>query len=122
LIEMLYQGSVSNYSIQIHSSTWTGPFGYTRIVVLAPIALSGGGSGLAFLDFVPAGRPVPDRSKRGGTTDPIVWDLFLPMDDYAAIVDLVRNEKPINFYFDDATPDGWAVTTGSELVGQDQGK
>ena len=119
---MLYQGSVSNYSIQIHSSTWTGPFGYTRIVVLAPIALSGGGSGLAFLDFVPAGRPVPDRSKRGGTTDPIVWDLFLPMDDYAAIVDLVRNEKRINFYFDDATPDGWAVTTGSELVGQDQGK
>ena len=58
---MLYQGSVSDYSIQIMPSNWTGPFGYTRLVVLY-VALSGGGNGIAELCFVPAGRPVPDGS------------------------------------------------------------
>ncbi len=117
---MLYQGSVSNYSIQVSPSTWTGPFGYTRQVVLY-VALSGGGNGLAGLYFVPAGRPVPDSGVRADTTDPVVFDLFLPMDDYTAVVDLVRNEKPIYWYFDDRSLE-LSVTTQGEVVGEDQGK
>jgi hypothetical protein len=31
---MLYQASVSNYSIQISPSTWTGPDGNTRMIAL----------------------------------------------------------------------------------------
>jgi hypothetical protein len=117
---VLYQGSVSNYSIQISPSTWTGPFGYTRLVVLQ-VALSGGGNGIAELCFVPAGRPVPDGSVRAGTTDPVVFDLFLPMEDYTAIVDLFRNEKPIYWYFDDTSLE-LSVTTQGDIVGEDQGK
>jgi hypothetical protein len=116
---MQYQGSVSNYSIQIRPSTW---FGYPRVVYLNQFALLGGGSGLAFLNFIPAGRPVPNSSTRAGTTDPVVWDLYLPMDDYTAILDLVRNEKPINFFFDDMDPNGWALSAFGEFVGEDQGK
>jgi hypothetical protein len=82
----------------------------------------GGGHGLAFLNFIPVGRPVPDSSRRAGTTDPVVLDLYLPMDDYTAIVDLVRNEKPINFFFDDKNPNGWAVSAFGEPVLEDQGK
>jgi hypothetical protein len=73
------------------------------------------------LCFVPAGRPVPDGSVRAGTTDPVVFDLFLPMEDYTAIVDLVRNEKPIYWYFDDTSLE-LSVTTQGEVVGEDQGK
>jgi len=98
---MLYQGSVSDYSIQIMPSNWTGPFGYTRLVVLY-VALS-------------------DGSVRAGTTDPVVFDLFLPMEDYTAIVDLVRNEKPIYWYFDDTSLE-LSVTTQGEVVGEDLGK
>jgi hypothetical protein len=123
---MFYSGSVSNYSIQVSPSTfpgWAPPqYAYTRVVVLNPIDLSGGGSGLAFLYFVPDGRPVTDSSTRAGTANPVVWDLFLPMDDYAAIIDVLRNEQPISFFFNDATPDAWALSTGEELVGEDWGK
>jgi hypothetical protein len=118
---MQYQGSVSNYSIQIFPSTWTGPDGYTRVVALYVALSGGGGQGLALLYFIPAGRPIPAGSKRAGTTSPVVFDLFLPLEDYTAIVDLVRNEKPINWFFDDTTQQ-IGVTTGGELVGEDQGK
>lgn len=117
---MMHSGSVSNYSIQIFPSNWEGPYGYTRVVGLN-VSLSGGGNGLALLAFVPNGRPVPDSSTRAGTTNPVVFDLFVPMDDYTAIVDLVRNEKPINFFFDDTSLE-MGVTTYGESVGEDQGK
>ncbi|MGO9099428.1 MAG: hypothetical protein ACLP9Y_08310 [Mycobacterium sp.] len=116
---MIYQGSVSNYSIQVFPSTWTGPSGYTRVVALT-VALSGGG-GLALLNFIPAGRPVPAGSKRPGTTSPVVFDLFLPMDDYTAIVDLVRNETPINFFFDDTTLQIGVTTQGKQIAVTTQG-
>jgi hypothetical protein len=86
-------------------------------------ALSPGGQGIAFLNFIPAGRPVPDSSIGGGSSEgDFVFDLALPMEDYTAIVDLVRNETPIRFAFDDTDPNGWSVRTGSEEVGEDQGK
>jgi len=112
---MIYQGAVSNYSIQIFPSNWSGPFGYTRVVSLT------GTFGLTLLYFIPTGRTVPVGSKRAGTTNPVVFDLFLPMDDYTAIVDLVRNEKPINFFFDDVSHQ-IGVTTQGEAVGEDQGR
>jgi hypothetical protein len=121
---MQYSGSVSNYQLQINfpsvpfSSTGQ-PFGYTRVVALY-VALSGGGAGLAELYFVP-GKPVPDSSTRVGTSTPLVFDLFLPLEDYTAIVDLVRNEKPIYWLFDDTTQQ-IIVSTDPELVGEGQGK
>jgi hypothetical protein len=108
---MVFQGEVSSYSIQISSSTFSGPFGYTRFIALS------GTFGLAFLSFIPSGRPVPGNSKRAGTTGSDVFDLFLPMEDYAPIVDLVRNEKPVFFFFDDQSLE-LAVRTQSEPIGE----
>jgi hypothetical protein len=112
---MVYQGAVSSYGIQVFPSNWSGPFGYTRVVSLT------GTFGLAILCFIPVGRTIPVSSKRAGTSNPVVFDLFLPMDDYTAIVDLVRNEKPIQFFFDD-TSHQIGVTTAGEAVGEDQGR
>lgn len=123
---MIYDGTVTNYSIEIYPSSWPGPspaFPYTRTIGLNVVPLSTGGQGLAILYFVPAGRPVPDSSIRADTSDPLVFDLFLPLDDYTAIVDLVRNETPVMFAFDDNEPEKvWSVRAGPEEVGEDQGK
>ena len=124
-VDVNYRGTVTNYSIEIYPSSWPGPdarFPYTRTIGLN-VAMSTGGQGLAVLYFVPAGRAVPDGGIRVGTSDPIVFDVFMPMDDYTAILDLVRNETPIMFNFDDTeTPPLWSVQTGPEEVGEDQGK
>ena len=112
---MLYQGTVSTYAIQLFPSNWVGPDGYTRVVTLT------GTFGVAGLYFIPDGGTIPTGSKRAGTTNPVVFDLYLPMDDYAAIVDLVRNEKPITFFFDDSSHQ-IGVTTYGEAVGEDQAK
>jgi hypothetical protein len=102
-IGMIYQGEVSNYQISISPSSYPGPnpeFPYTRFVGLN-VAMSGGGSAVVFVDFIPTGRSVPDSSIRAGTKPPdLVFDLFAPIDDYAAIVDVVRNESPVGFRFD----------------------
>jgi hypothetical protein len=111
---MMFQGEVSNYSIQISASNWLGPLGYTRVVALT------GAFGIAFLSFVPAGRIIPTSSKRAGTTGPDVFDLFLPMDDYGTVVDLVRNEKPVFWFFDDGTLQ-IGVRTQAEPIGEQEG-
>jgi hypothetical protein len=112
---MVFQGEVSDYSIQIFPSTWLGPFGYTRVVAV------NGTFGLAFYSFIPAGRPVPSSSKRAGTVGSNVFDLFLPMDDYTAVVDLLRNEKPGFFFFDDATLQ-FGLMTSAEPVGEQEAR
>jgi hypothetical protein len=123
---MQYFGLVSNYGIFIHPSTWEGPeppkLRQTRQVFIYNMALASGGSGFAWLNFIPAGRRVPDSRMRAGSTDPVTWDLYLPMDDYTAIVDLLRNEQPIAFNFDDTAPNGWFMGTAGEIPGEDQGK
>jgi hypothetical protein len=77
--------------------------------------------GLAFYSFIPAGRPVPSSSKRAGTVGSNVFDLFLPMDDYTAVVDLLRNEKPGFFFFDDATLQ-FGLMTSAEPVGEQEAR
>lgn len=118
---MEYSGSFTSYAIQISPSNDAGPTPaapYTRILVLNPVTLADKSTALCFINFVPAGRAVPDSGIRPDTAKPIVFDLFAPMDDYAALVDLVRNEGPLTFFFDDATPNGWYLRTGSEPVGE----
>jgi len=112
---MLYQGFVKSYDIQIFPSNSTGPYGYTRVVALT------GTFGLASLSFIPAGRPIPPGSKRPGSSDPDIFDLFWPLDDYSAIVDLLRNEKPIAFYFDDTDQSIGVTTYDPEPVGENEG-
>jgi hypothetical protein len=112
---MMFQGEISNYSIQISSSTFAGPFGYTRFVAAS------GPFGIGFLNFIPSGRVVPPSGKRPGTSGPNVFDCFLPMDDYGAIVDLVRNEKPVFFFLDDQSLQ-FGVMTSAEPVGEEEGR
>ena len=112
---MVFQGEVSNYSIQIFPSTWLGPFGYTRVVAVH------GSFGLAFWSFIPPVRAVPASSKRPGTVGSDVFDLFLPMEDYAAVIDLLRNEKPGFFFFDDGTLQ-FGLMTSAEPIGVQEGR
>jgi hypothetical protein len=125
---MIYDGSIqssANYTIQISSSAYPGPdplaFPYTRMVVLWPAVLTGGDDAMVRFNFVPADRPIPD-SQVDTTTSTIVFDMFPPMDDYPAIVDLVRNLSPLNFYFDDTDPNSWYLKSSGGYVGEDQGK
>jgi hypothetical protein len=108
---MTHQGTVSSYGIQIFPSNWSGPFGYTRVVTLT------GTFGLAMLSFIPGGGTIPAGSVRAGTSSPVVFDLFLPMDDYMAIVDLLRNEQAINFFFDDTSHQIGVTVQGAAVGG-----
>ncbi len=55
--------------------------------------------GLAFLNFVPQGGTLGTNSKR---VDPWpVFDLWYWIDAYPHVVDMLRNEKPVFFTFDD---------------------
>jgi hypothetical protein len=119
---MQHFGPVPNYTIYIHPSTWAGPEPQTetRRVLITDIPLFGGGLGLASLNFIPEGLPVPDSTMQAGA--PVTFDLYLPMDDYTAVVDLLRNEgPPITFLFDDADPNGWHLAASGK-PGEDQGK
>lgn len=108
---MVFQGEVSDYSIQIFPSTWSGPFGYTRVVVV------NGSFGLAFWSVISPGRAVP--ASRAGTVGSNVFDLFLPMEDYAAVIDLLRNEKPGFFFFDDVSRQ-FGRMTSAEPIGEQE--
>jgi hypothetical protein len=115
------RGQVAKYGIEIFPSTLTGGDGATRFVSLPTFALGAGGFGQAVLGFIPTGRPVPDPRKQAGPLGTTTWNLFLPMDDYTAIIDLLRNEKPINFSIDDRS-NIWSLSSSDEPVGEDQGK
>lgn len=118
---MDYQGSFSSYSIEISPSSYPGPTPsspYTRVVVLNPVLFAGHGTGMVFLNFVPAGRPLPTGGVRPDTESYVTFDLFPPLEDYPSIVDLVRNEGPLEFFFDDANPQGWYLRTSQEPVGE----
>jgi len=120
---MIYQGTLGNYDIEFQPSTWPGPgpdYPYTRVVHFGQFPLDSGGQALVFLYFVPAGRPIPASGVRASTA-PLVFDISAPMEDYPAVVEMLRLEAgPFKFYFDESDPGGWVLRTGDGPVGEER--
>lgn len=86
--------------------------------MLNPVTLADHSTALVFLYFVPAERSLPVGGIRPDTEASVVFDMFLPLDDYPSIIDLLRNEGPLEFCFDDTNPEGWHLRTRQEPVGE----
>jgi len=77
----------------------------------AQIQLMDGSTVLGWVRFHDRGAPFPEDSKTG---DKIV--MHLPSDMLAAVIDVLRNEKPIKYYF--ASNHAFLGTAGPETVGE----
>jgi hypothetical protein len=74
-------------------------------------------SGTAFLRFYPEGATIPNNSKvdyRGQG----VYNVSYRARQFGDVVDLLRNEKPIKFYFNDEMLS--YLTTNPEPVGEEE--
>jgi hypothetical protein len=69
-------------------------------------------STVAYVHFIPAGLPIPND------VDGPPWaTMFMPEQALPAVIDMLRNEKPISFYF--ASGSGF-LHTGDEPVGESE--
>ncbi|MCU0477107.1 MAG: hypothetical protein MUC99_13590 [Anaerolineae bacterium] len=48
-------------------------------------------------------------------------NIYLPISDLMAFVDMLRNEKPIYAFLDDTRPDQFTVMTNKEPIGESEG-
>jgi hypothetical protein len=102
-----YFGMIDTYFINLSSPK---PYGSRRLMNL------NGAFGKAILRFLPEGDPLPDNKKRPGQD---VFDVFYHMDSWAAILDVLRNEKPVYFHYND-TNNFAQIYTGREPVGEEE--
>lgn len=76
-----------------------------------------GSFGLAFLYLVPEDLPLGGNNKRASRD---VFDIYDRMRDWGAITDVLRNEKPVWFFFDNYN--NGIIKTGSEEVGEEEAR
>lgn len=101
-----YNSAVSTYILKINSPNV--PTNYKNVIYLK------GAFGLAFLYFVPDGLSLGTNRKRTGQN---IFDIFYSMTTWSQCVDLLRNEKPIYFFYDDSNNTS-VITTTDEPVGE----
>lgn len=99
--------TVGEYNYQIHG----GPAGYQGSRVIIRLNEGTGGS-VAYLHFIPEGRPIPPD------TDGPPWiRMYLPESQLGSVIDMLRNEQPLSVYF--AAGSGF-LRTGNEPVGEEE--
>jgi hypothetical protein len=86
-----YQGNVQSYVLEIQSPN--NPYTYKNAISLH------GAFGLAILYFVPQDGQVEKNQKRAGQD---IFDIYYWMDSWPHFTDLLRNEKPVHFQYDDS--------------------
>ena len=98
-----------------------GTIDFYFVNVLSPKPYSGkrlmnltGVFGKAILWFLPERSTLPDNKKRPGQD---VFDVYYHMDAWAPIIDVLRNEKPVYFNYND-TANTAQMYTGKEPVGE----
>jgi hypothetical protein len=91
-IMTIFEGQVRNYTLIIN--TPRSPNKSQSVIALDMEA-----AGLAFLNFVPQSGTLGTNSKRVDSWP--VFDLWYWIDAYPHVVDMLRNEKPVFFTFDD---------------------
>jgi hypothetical protein len=86
-----YEGNVQSYVLEIQSPN--NPYTYKSAISLH------GAFGLAILYFVPQDGQLGKNQKRAGHD---IFDIYYWMDSWPHFTDLLRNEKPVHFQFDDS--------------------
>jgi hypothetical protein len=71
----------------------------------------------AFLRFFPEGSPLPPNSKATHSSGQPIFYVSYRYAQFENVVDLLRNEKPIRFFFRDETLISY-ITTSDEPVGE----
>jgi hypothetical protein len=102
----IYSGQVQSYYLSIWSKA--ASTGYEGSIILI------GTFGTANYNFVPANGTLGTNQKRPMEN---VFDVWSWMSTYPHCVDLLRNESPVNFYYNDATNVA-LLTTSLEPVGE----
>jgi len=87
-----YTGQVNNYTLSIYAPNVGQD--YKSVIYLD------GSFGLAFLYFVPPDGTRGTNQKRDGEN---VFDIWYWMYSWPHFVDMLRNEKPVTFNYDDTT-------------------
>lgn len=102
----LYQGEVQSYTLSI--SDPERPTNWKAWIALQ------GPFGVAFLYFVPPSGTLRANHKRAGMN---AFDIDYWMYSYAQFIDMLRNEKPVYFLYDDAVNTA-EVATNWEPIGE----
>jgi hypothetical protein len=65
---------------------------------------------------LPEDSALPDNRKRSGQN---VFDVYYYKNDWEAILDIIRNETPVYFNYND-TSNAAQIYTGSEPIGEEE--
>ena len=102
-----YFGQVDTYFVNLLSPK---VYGGKRMMNL------NGSFGKAILWFMPQGSSLPDNRKRPNSS---VFDVYYHIDDWDAVIDVLRNETPVYFNYRD-TSNAAQLYTGKEPVGEEE--
>ena len=108
--------NVTNYNIQIHADV-NNPVAYQSFFGLNLVDTSASSQAVAFLNFYPdASAVIPNNSVQvqGGMK---VYCANFRKSWFPIIGDLLRNEKPLTFWFDEGTKEAVLGTGTMEQVG-----
>lgn len=105
-----YSGELTTYTLQYNSGSGT----YGAFIVCGTVS-----SGVVYLRFVRAGGALTANSTHlvSGTRQ---FYLSFRYEELPVVVDLLRNEKPVNFWFRDDSFHG-GLMTSTEPVGEAEG-
>ena len=92
-----------------------GPNGNSGVA--AYIGLQIEGYGFVSLHFYPSGATIPANSERLHASGQPMFDAHFRYEQFANILDVLRNEKPIRFFFRRDNLMAY-LTTATELVGE----
>ena len=101
---------VSTYLVYMYG----GPDGNNGVDATIHLRLS---DGSAYLRFYPEGATIPPNQKTTHSSGNVIYYLSYRYAQFASVVDVLRNEQPIRFMFNDASLSGY-VTTSNEAVGE----
>ena len=104
-------------------TTYFGKIDTYFVNVLSPKVYDGkrlmnlsGAFGKAILWFLPNGRNLADNAKKPGQD---VFYVYYHIDDWNAILDVLRKEAPVYFNYQDSS-DAAQIYTGKEPVGEEE--
>lgn len=103
--------NITSYSIKLASEANISTV-YTSVVYLHTT------SGTGFLYFCPDDAELPDNNIRIQNERP-TYNVYYHHRYLPIIIDVLRNEKPISFYFNDSSLSA-GIRTGNEPVGEEE--